>query len=105
MSVVKKVLAIRKLRLPDEICEEILSYIFHDLVERTNIKKRTLNSFIGRYIVRYEDDNAANMICVWGLSFFPYDSFQIQNINCTACGNFIKNKTKCPKMLCKCVIV
>jgi hypothetical protein len=104
MSVVKKVLAIRKLHLPDEICEEILAYMFYDSVERTNNKKRKLNSFIGRYIVRYEDNNAADMICVWGLSFFPYDSFQIQNINCTTCGNFLKNKNKCLNMSCRCIM-
>jgi len=101
MSVVNKVIAIRKMRLPDEICEEILTYLFYDIFERTKRKTRELNVFINRCIIRYEDYDTTARICVWGIGFFPYDKFQIQNISCTICGNFMNEARS---VLCKCTL-
>jgi hypothetical protein len=88
-SAVQQVLVIRKMQLPDEICDEIIAYLFYQIVERTNKKKRELNVFIKRNIIRYEEYNITTNMCVWGLSFFPYDNTQIQNMNCTTCGDFL----------------
>ena len=101
MSIVNKVIAVRMMRLPDEICEEILTYLFYDIFERTTRKTRELNVFIKRCIVRYEENVQTERICVWGIGFFPYDNFQIQNISCTICGNFLN---KASRILCKCTL-
>lgn len=107
---IQKVLVIRKIQLPDEICDEIMAYLFHDIVERTNFKKRELNMFIQRNIIRYEEYNITTNMCVWGLSFSPYDKTEIQNMNCTMCGDFLfsryydAKKTNTLHKSCKCLI-
>jgi hypothetical protein len=105
---VQKVLVIRKMQLPDEICDEIISYLFYEIMERTNAKKRELNEFIKHNIIRYEEYNITTNMCVWGLSFFPYDNARIQNMNCTICGDFLfsryEKKTNSQHKSCKCIL-
>jgi len=106
---VQKVLVIKKIQLPDEICDEIMGYLFYDIVERTKTKKRELNMFIERNIIRYEEYNITTNMCVWGLSFFPYDqnNTQIHNMNCTMCGDFLfwKRKANIPHKSCGCILL
>ena len=105
---VQKVVIIRLLSLPDEICYEIISYLFHKIVDIARTKKRELNKFIQNHIVRYEEFNLDTNMCVWGLSFFPYDNTQIQNMNCTMCGDFLFSRYESKKTQehksCKCMI-
>lgn len=108
-SAVQKVLVIRKMQLPDEICDEIIGYLFYQIIERTKTKQRELNRFIARSIIRYEEYNTTTNMCVWGLSFFPYDNTQIQNMNCTMCGDFLfsryyDKKTDTQHKSCKCLL-
>lgn len=104
---VQKVLLIRKMYLPDEICDEITAYLFHEIEKITHVKKRELNMFIERNIIRYEEYNITANMCVWGLSFFPYDNFQIQNMNCMSCGDFLfsrYDKKKDRHKSCNCML-
>ena len=103
---VQKVCVIRLMHLPDEICDEIISFLFYKISEITKTKKRELNGFIERYIIRYEENNPALNMSIWGISFFPYDKFQIQNMNCTLCGDFLFSRydKKARRKSCKCII-
>lgn len=95
-----KVLLIMSLRIPYDMAYEIISFLFVDsITARSKFLKRNLNSFIGTNIIRYEEFDQGLKWCIWGLSFFPYDSVQIQNTNCSVCGNFIKI------LSCRCVLL
>ena len=103
--VVRQVVAVKLINLPHEICDVILTYLFYQIAERTRARKNVLTNFIKTNMVRYEDYNKTSEICVWGLGFFPYDSLQIQNVNCTVCGEFLDTPaSKRVHAFCKCVI-
>lgn len=103
---IQKVCVIRLLLLPDEICDEIMSFLFYKIVERTKTIKRELNGFIERNVIRYEEYNSDLNMCIWGISFFPYDEFRIQNMNCTICGDFLfsRYEKKARHKSCKCIM-
>ena len=107
---VQKVILIKMIRLPDEICDEIMAYLFHEIVTITQKKKKELNRFIERSIIRYEEYNPTINMCIWGVSFFPYDKTSIQNMNCTVCGDFLfsrydaKRSAHSQHKSCKCIL-
>lgn len=91
----KKVLLIMSLPLPYDMAYEIISYLFCDTATIANRLKRNVNEFIETNIVRYEEYDPIMKWCIWGISFFPYQNMQIQNTNCTVCGNFVDHSCRC----------
>ena len=97
---VQKVIMIKKMWLPDDMINEILSFLFFDIVQHTGKIKRETIAFLKETHVRYEDVNQERKICYWGISFFPYANLQINNVTCMRCGNFVNleiNICKCTK--------
>ena len=95
---VQKVLVINKLWLPDDMIHEILSFLFFDIVELTRRIKRETMNFLRETHVRYEEANHTLRLCYWGISFFPYENLQINNVTCMRCGDFVNLE----RNICKC---
>lgn len=95
MTVSDKVLLIMSLPIPYDMAYEIITFLFHDTMLRAKRLKGTLNEFIQLNIIRYEEFDASMNWCIWGISFFPYQNLQIQNTNCTVCGDFIHYSRSC----------
>ncbi len=95
-----KVLLIMSLPIPYDMAFEIISFLFIDsITARSKSLKRNVNAFIKTNIIRYEEFDHNLKWCIWGLSFFPHSNVQIQNTNCTVCGNFVNIS------LCRCMLL
>ena len=90
-----KVLLIMSLPIPYDMAYEIITFLFHDRMVRARSMKKLLNETIETNIIRYEEFDANRTWCIWGLCFFPHQTLQIQNTNCTVCGDFLYYSRPC----------
>lgn len=95
MTVSDKVLLIMSLPIPYDMAYEIITFLFHDTILRAKHLKGKLNEYINVNLVRYEEFDPNVKWCIWGISFFPYQNLQIQNTNCTVCGDFVDYSRSC----------
>jgi hypothetical protein len=82
---IEKQWLVKQMYIPYDMTYEISSYLFYTPNQQ---KKKNLNVFIQRNIIRFEECLLTK--CVWGVGFLFYDAPQLQHINCLKCGHFIQ---------------
>ena len=87
--VIKEILAIRQLPIPDDMIYEIISFLYREISHVTKRLKYQLLPSINTDLIRYEEFDLHHKLCIWGIGLTYNLRLNIINHTCTTCGNFI----------------